>query len=201
MTISHQKDYKRYRVYISLGHKDSIQRVYGYGEQGKYSNEKEALAAATLEHDLLRIKHRPVDRTHPFALDNKHSMGKRSESPLNIRNMIIAIASMRDNCEPDWSINPNHKEFHTYAPYIQVQRFKYVGEKRLVVASERIPINSSRSYRQSCIEAVDAHIRIFPEFKDYRSAMIAEMPRWSVVWAFIQRKAKERYGDRLILHT
>ena len=193
MTISHQEQYKRYRVYIPLGHRDSIQRVFGYGKQGKYNTPKEALEAAEEAHERLTDEHAPVDLTNPFTLDIKHRVGTRRESPMEIRNMILMLSTCKSHLTPDWTITRKYKSFHTYPPCFCVQRFDYTDGVRKTLASHRIPINSSRSYALACREAVDAYIGIYPDYESYRDEMIRRMPQWSVAWEFIQKKANKRY--------
>lgn len=194
MTVSHQEKYKRYRVYISLGHRDSIQKYFHYGSSvSSYKSEPAAKRAAHKAHKELVAIHRPVDKSHPFELPEKHRMGKKRRSPMPIRNISIALAPCKKGCMPDWTIDPRYKSFHTYPPYFNVMRFDYGEVGRRPVAQKSIRINSSRSYKSQCVDVIDAYIEIFPEYADYRDEMLKCMPTWKQFWGYIWDRAKERY--------
>lgn len=193
MSINHQEIHKRYRVYIACGDEKPIQEYFGYGQHGKYSSQKKALTIATKRHDELRILHPVIDRSTPFLFPKGHRVGVERKSPMEIRNIYLALSTCRRQQSPDWSITPRYKSFHTYPPNFTIGKFEYDDGKRKYITGHTINIRSSKSYKLACITTVDAYLAIYPEYTDFRDQLIERMPSWKEAWSFLWNKAKTRH--------
>jgi len=193
MSISHQPEHKRYRVYCSLGHKNSVQKYFGYGAQGNYLSK---LAAAKLMEQSLIAEHRPVSKDHPFTLEEKFSCGTKRKSPIPIRGIFINMASVKKGRSIDWTITQRRALFNTYAPYFAIMRFDLNG-KRELRATKCVRIDSRSSYKLACNTAIDEYLKIYPEYKAYKAELLDAMPSWTMFWAYVKPKAEKLYKEKL----
>lgn len=199
MTINFQEKYNRYRVYISLGHRDSIQRTF---HVETYGGKRKALNAAKKEHARLIDIHRTQQlEDHPFILPLKHREGTTRVSPIEIRNITITLDSKYAN-EPDWSIRQKSQQFHTYPPNILIQFFKYKNGKRItgIGTYKRFKLTSSHVWDMVYRETIDHYITLKPQYAKYRQEMLDKKPSWEKkVWPFILNKTKSYYGEDFYL--
>lgn len=199
MTINFQEKYNRYRVYISLGHRDSIQRTF---HVETYGGKRKALNAAKKEHARLIDIHRTQQLgDHPFILPLKHREGTTRVSPIEIRNITIVIESKFTN-EPEWTCGKASQVFHTYPPRILIQFFSYSKGLRTtdVNTYKRFRIDSSASFDLTYMEAIDHYITLKPQYARYRQEMLDKKPSWKKeVWPFILNKTKSYYGEDFYL--
>ena len=196
MTINHQKKHKRYRVYVSLGHRDSIQKYFGYGANGVYKTQKKAFMAAQKEHQFLQEKHMPADpKKHPFILDIKHREGAIKNCPINIRHISLTLESNMKGISPDWSITKKRQVFHSYPPILLFQKFKYRRGKRVSKQYKRVKVHSSLSWQLSWFEIIDYYLECLPQYEGSRAEMLEAMPDWKAeIWPWLEEKS-QRYFD------
>jgi len=195
MTIAFQEKYNQYRVYVSLGHRNSIQKYFGVGT---YGTKRKALFAAKKEHaELIELHRTNAPTDHPFVLPLRYREGTTRTSPIVIRNITITLESKFKN-EPDWSILTRSQQFHTYPPNILIQFFKYKNGKRIngVGTYKRFKITSSHAWDMTYREAIDHYISLKPQYFEYRQEMLDAKPNWhDEVWPFILNKARNYYGE------
>lgn len=186
-------------MYVSLGHRNSIQRTFNVNT---YGGKRKAHNAAKKEHVRLLELHRtnePID--HPFILPLKYREGTQRVSPIEIRNITITLESKIKN-EPDWSIYTNSQRFHTYPPNILIQFFRYKNGKRItgVGTYKRFKITSSYAWDIVYQETIDHYISLKPQYFEYRQEMLDAKPSWkNEVWPFILNKARAYYGEEFYL--
>jgi hypothetical protein len=194
MSVCDQAQHQRYRVYCSLGHKDSIQEYFGYSPLGHYKTKAQALQEAIKRDEQLRKLHTPVDRSlTPFLLAVKHRSGRAKENPMPLRHVQMKIEH-HVKSHPDWKLYKTHQIFNTYPPNISFVVYKHESHETL--PHKRWSIRDSRDWEAIWLDMVDYYIMQMPQYKKHKSAMIEAMPDWNTMcWPFIKAKAIASYGE------
>ncbi len=196
MSISHQEAHKRFRVYVSLGHKHSIQEYFGYGEQfGAYRSKSAALKAAKARHTELVSEFRPPALAdNPFKLDKKYSCGVRGADWITLKCVSVRLES-NIKYLPEWKVFKNHIRFSTYAPRLYVEKFQYINDRRVTMFREKYPIDDSRHFKAAWSLMCLDYCRHMPIYKPHINKMIDAAPSHKEFCSNVLEHAKRIYGD------
>ena len=199
MSINHQEKHKRFRVYVSLGHKNSIQEYFGYGEQfGKYRSKAVALKAAKARHaELVKAWRPPALADNPFKLDGKFSCGKRGADWLPLKCVSVRLES-KNKAHPEWKVFKRHIRFSTYAPRLYVEKYQYINDRRVLLFRERYSIDDSRLFKGAWSLMCEDYCKHMPIYKPHINKMIDAAPSHKVFCERVLEHGRRIYGDDFV---
>ena len=199
MSINHQEAHKRFRVYVSLGHKNSIQEYFGYGEQfGAYRSKSAALKAAKARHEELVKEHcPPALADNPFKLDKRFSCGVRGADWIPLKCVTVRLET-NIKYLPEWKAFKNHIRFGTYAPRLYVEKFQYINDRRVTMFREGYCIEDSRLFKSAWALMCLDYCRHMPIYKPHIDKMLDAAPSHKTFCKEVKEHARRIYGDDFI---